>query len=120
MKALKPPDKGRSEAPARLQISDLKKVPWGLAGEWAAYHIERAGVDCEAAPTQTPDPESRHGSARMERRRAMNQAILAAPTSLNALFAARRHNWCYRMADSFPDRLIRRPINIKLCRAAPD
>ena len=32
--------------------------------------------------------------ASMERCRAVNQADLAAPTSSNDLFAARRHNWC--------------------------
>jgi hypothetical protein len=32
-------------------------------------------------------------------------------TSSNTLSAARRNNWCYRMADNLPDTLIRRPIN---------
>jgi len=63
------------------------------------------GVDCEAAPTPTSTGEPSRVRARMERRRSLNQAFLAAPTASNTLSAARRHHWCYPTADSFLTRL---------------
>jgi hypothetical protein len=75
----------------RLQFRVLKKgVPWGTAGESTSLnHIGRGGVDSAATPTPTSPGEPLWMAARRERRRAMNQANLAATTASNLLFAAR-------------------------------